>query len=796
MTQQVSFGRLLRELRLQAGLSQETLAELARMSAGGIGVLERGIRRAPQRQTLALLADALNLSPFDRERFEEAARRAGNGRRPRGQVRAIARHNLPYALTSFVGRDHAMRDLSNDVVNHRLITLTGTGGAGKTRLALETAHAVLDKFSDGVWFVELAPFADIGAVAQRVAETLGVTASDAVNDDWMDALAGKHQLLILDNCEHLLEACAELAQRLLTRSQHLHILATSRARLHVIGERVFHVTPLRDSAAVALFLDRAGISEPDDEERADVETICARLDGIPFAIELAAARVSAQSVKMVAANIGQRLSLLRHGSASVPRHKTMRALLDWSYDLLPESQRRVFQDLSIFSNGTTLENAVSVGAGNIAEREELLEVLSSLVDMSLVVVDFDVDDARYTMLETTREYAREKLVESGRLEEKAHRHAAAFLALAQHCEAKWRTSPNRQWHAQARSELENWRAAIRWTIAERHDVLLGQRLIAVLHVVWCAFALAEGLKWSRYALDLVDETTPRRVVADLLYTQAFLAFLAGDLTTALPDAERAQELYHALNDQRGIVNAKTITGRMLVEHGSHHEGESALSNALDIARDIGEPLLAATAHQGLGLSRGAAGDLDSARRHVAKALEIAKAQSAERVTTVAEMFAAEVHFRAGDKEAAIDLGKDALRDALLLGDEFAIMRAFSNLATFLIAADRYDEARDASRSALDFSHLAQGSTVVAWTLQHLAMVAAMTGGSARAARLFGFTQSRLLKQGARGDFSEQQERERLRAILESTISPSELETLTADGAAMRESEAIAEARAI
>ena len=805
LTEQVSFGRLLRELRLEAGLSQEALAELAQMSVGGIGVLERGIRRAPHRQTLELLADALGLSSAKRERFEAAAKRAGKGRRPRDQqTDDTPRHNLPYALTSFVGREHAMAMLRADIQQHRLVTVTGTGGVGKTRLALETAHSVLDGFRDGVWFVELAALTNAGDVAQRVAETLGVnTFEPALSDEWMDVLADRAQLLILDNCEHLLAVCAGLATRLLARCPHLHIMATSRERLHVIGERVFHVPSLRERAAFELFVERAAsasatfsITVGEEQSWRAVQKICKHLDGIPFAIELAAARASALPVTTIAENISQRLSLLRNGSTSIPRYKTMRELIDWSYELLPDSHRRVLEDLSIFGNGCTLEMAFFVRVGDVDEQAKLLEILASLVDKSLVAVDVDVNDARYTLLETTQEYAREKLAARDRLKLVAHRHACAYLQLAERLEEQWSTAPNRAWNAQARSELENWRIAIHWAIGEAYDVLLGQRLIQTLSPVWSSIALAEGRKWCRYGLDLISDTTPRAVVAGLEYTEGLLAFLAGDLDRGLPAARRALDLYRTLEDSPGMVKAQTIIGKMLSESGSPAEGEFALSDALQIASSIDSPILAAVAHQGLSLTRASAGDMDSARDHVTKALEIAKAAAAERVAVVSGMVAAEVYFRAGDRSVTIDMARDALKVARDLGDEFAIMRALSNLATFSNACDRYDEAREAARGALEFSHLAQGSAVVAWTIQHLAMVAESRGDCATAARLLGFTRARLSKIHGFGDASEQQEQQRLRARLENVFEPGELEILMSSGAVMTEAEAIHNAMSI
>jgi len=411
----MSFGEMLRDLRLQAGLSQEALAELAQMSASGIGVLERGVRRAPQRQTLDLLAGALNLSRPDRERFQAAADRAGNARRPRAReaAAAVPNQNLPHAITKFVGSDGVIESLSKEASNRRLVTVTGTGGVGKTRIALEASYSLLNSFSDGVWIVELASIADPRLIAQRIGETLGVNASEPLQDGWIDALAEKHQLLILDGCEHLLTSCAEIAERLLARCPRLHILATSRERLHVIGEHVFPMKPLPEELAIELFLERASFADANQDVRAAVRRICTQLDGVPFAIELAAARVPSLSLKAIAENIGQRLTFLRHNATAPGKHQTMEALIDWSYELLPEHERRVLEQLSIFGSGCTLDSAFSIRTGNIDDRSELLECLASLVDKSLVEADFNGDDTRYSLLQTTRDYAREKLRERG-----------------------------------------------------------------------------------------------------------------------------------------------------------------------------------------------------------------------------------------------------------------------------------------------------------------------------------------------------------------------------------------------
>lgn len=778
------------------------------MSVGGISVLERGTRRAPQRETMNLLAGALNLSPPDRERFERAAQRAGNARRRRDNNARTARqrHNLPYALTSFVGRDREGVLLRAQIESHRLVTITGAGGVGKTRLALETSHALLDDFADGVWLIELTPIADGALVAQRIADIFGINGrtESYASGAWMDEVIDKRALIVLDNCEHLLDACAETAKRLLAHCPHIRIVATSREPLRLIGERVFRLQPLSEGSAIRLFLDRARdvspgftIDDGDDESWAYLRTICEALDGIPFAVELAAARVASLSLKILADNIRKRLNLLRHGDrATVQRHATMRTLIDWSYDLLAPNEQCVFEGLSMFSGGCTVAQAIDVCACGDLPALAVLDILTSLVDKSLVVVDFDADDARYGLLETSREYAREKLVARGRFDGVAERHAAAYLKLAEQFESAWSTAPNRSWHIRARAELENWRVALQWALAEHHDVLLGQRLAGTLQAVWITFALTEGRRWCRMALELVDANTPLDVVAALEYAEAVISFLGGEIAVALPVAEKASAHFRELDDRRGIVKAETIAGRALLESGSAGEAERRLSNALEIARDIDDQLLAAVAHQGLGLSRVIAGDLDASLAHVGEALAIANATSAERIALVAGMVAAEAHFQAGDAGEAIKLAEDNVNVAREVGDEFALMRAFSNLATYLIGADRYEEARNAAREAIEFADLAQGAATLVWSLQHLAMVAAHQNDTIRAARLFGFTGKRLESLGAYGDLSEKYERERLQRVLSSALPASDLAPNELAGGAMTQAQAVEEAMAI
>ncbi len=394
------FGRLLREHRLAIGLSQEALAERARMSSAGVSSLERGHRRWPQRETLALLAGALALDDAQRAEFEKAATRSGLLGREHsvtiGPWTETTIANLPVAPTSFVGREAELQQISALVRDHRMVTLTGAGGIGKTQIALRVAAALGEASDFRAHFAGLAPIANASLVVAAVASAVGVheVRDRPLLDTLLSYLKSKALLLILDNCEHLLMEAATLADALLTGCPRLQILATSREPLKAAGEYRYRLPslsiPSRDSArdisatnavtyeAIALFTDRAQAAEHrftlTDENAPIVVDICGRLDGIPLAIELAAARVSLLSVKALAEKLDDRFRLLTGGArTALPRQQTMRAAIDWSYQLLEEPERVLFRRLGIFVNGFTLEGAIAVGSGEELEKFDVFD---------------------------------------------------------------------------------------------------------------------------------------------------------------------------------------------------------------------------------------------------------------------------------------------------------------------------------------------------------------------------------------------------------------------------------------
>jgi predicted ATPase len=365
-------------------------------------------------------------------------------------------HNLPLELSSFVGREKELAEVKRLLENNRLLTLTGSGGCGKTRLALAAASELAEGFEDGVWLVELASLADPSLVAQPVASTLGVREQQgrSLIETLSNYLSSKQVLLVLDNCEHLVEACAMLADALLHTCSNLKILATSREALAIAGERNWPVPPLSTPdqqllppveqlgrfEAVRLFVERAQYRRPDfalsPQNAGVVAENCYRLEGIPLAVELAAARVGTLSVEQIAERLKDSLKLLAGRDRTAPeRQRTLRGALDWSYELLNESERKLFRRLSVFAGSWTLEAAEVVGVADGIQEGEVLDLLSRLVDKSMVVVLSGAEEAqRYRMLESVRQYSQERLEEGGETEQVRDRHARYYLALAERAE--------------------------------------------------------------------------------------------------------------------------------------------------------------------------------------------------------------------------------------------------------------------------------------------------------------------------------------------------------------------------
>ncbi len=732
-------------------------------------------------------------------------------------------NNLPPQLTSFVGREEDVAEIKSLLREHRLLTLFGSGGAGKTRCAIQAGAELLDAFADGVWLVELASISGAQPVARALAQSLGVRESP--NEPFLDTLLAymkqRRLLLLVDNCEHVIDDARTAVAAILRSCPGVRILATSRESLNIAGERVFRlpslaVPPMREAAtvraalpygAVALFADRAVASDArftlTDKNVPYVMEISRRLDGIPLAIELAAARIKVLSPQQLAQKLDERFRVLTGGDRSaLPRHQTMRALIDWSYDLLAEEERALFRKLAIFAGGFTLESASAVCGDETLDEFAVLERLTSLVDKSLVLAEPAGDATRYRLLESTRQYAREKLEESGAYDAVARAHAAAFLALAERLETEYATTSNSDWFAQVEPEVENWRAAVEWALTGEGDVLLGQRLAVALGREWAFLFAAEERRWLHAAQACVDDSTPVALMARLDLEEAQVDSMLGLHKASCDAALRALERCRALGDAFGIAQAQRHAGRGLAFTGRHGEGEVYLREALEAFRTLGARELTGATLENLGVARKAVGDVDGARRLFNEALAIFRSIGSERLSAAVATNLAEAEFRGGDPQRALALAQEALaynRSGTLTHRAALLM---CNMAAYLIALERYDEARSRAREAIAMARDAQYDVAKIWAMHHLIAAAALRAGDdaeqkreacTRGARLLGYVDARLRALESLREYTEQQEHERIKAALTATLGDAELRRLAEEGSKLREDEAIAEA---
>jgi predicted ATPase/class 3 adenylate cyclase len=535
-------------------------------------------------------------------------------------------NNLSVQLTSFIGRDTELAGLRQQLMAHRLVTLTGIGGCGKTRLAVQAAADAVDAYPDGVWLVELAPLSEPSLVEQQLATVLGIreaaaTAGRTLTDRLVDHLASRRTLVLLDNCEHLVAACAGLAARLVGACRELTVLATSREPLGVAGEVTFGVPPLAvdslDPAevgsieAVRLFVDRARLADPNfvltAENAPAVASICRRLDGIPLAIELAAARIRSLSPQQLDARLGDRFRLLAGGArTSLPRHQTLRAAIEWSHRLLSGLEQVLFRRLAVFAGGCMLEAAEQVCADG--DLDVLLVVLA-LVDKSLLV--HEPAQGRYRMLETIRQFAWDKLAEADELEGLRGRHRDWCLALAE--AADFNGPAATAWLARLAVEQDNFRVALEWDGPTGDDGAKRLRLGGALREFWWSQAQpGEGRHWLERAL-AAGPDAPAAPRATALLGAGLLAVEQGDAAAARTFLRQGHALYEQLGDRRGVAQALVGLGETAMMQEHYQQARPLLEQAAREARAAGDQPLAALALNFVGNGLYLQGDWTAAR---------------------------------------------------------------------------------------------------------------------------------------------------------------------------------------
>jgi predicted ATPase/DNA-binding CsgD family transcriptional regulator len=529
------------------------------------------------------------------------------------------RTNLPNTLSTFIGREGEIEKVKQLLSAHRLVTLTGAGGCGKTRLALRVASELLADYEDGVWLTEFAPIADIALVPQAVAFTLGLREQSGrtLIDILADHLSPRQALLVLDNCEHLVAACAQLAEALLQKCPDLRILATSREALGITGEIIWVVPPLSlpvqhpwtnpasaqealsqygESESIQLFVTRAVANSPEFQLTAEnapwVAEICRDLDGNPLAIELAAARVRSLSVQQIAQKLDDRFHLLTGGSRTAPlRQQTLAAALDWSYALLSPSEQKVFQRLSVFASGATLDAAESMCAGEGVEVSEVLDLLSGLVDKSLVVVDKPGgSETRYGLLETIRQYARKKLLESGESKRIRNCHLDFFLKLAEEADPKLRGPDEIIWYERLEREHHNLRAALSLAL-ESQNADAGLRLASKLSFfLFVRGYLRESIGWLERSLAQSQGASATSKAEALRWLGGMLDHDGrNDYDRSSLLLEESLILYRELEDGAGIAWVLNSLGINALNRGEYAKAKKLLEESLALRQELGDP---------------------------------------------------------------------------------------------------------------------------------------------------------------------------------------------------------------
>ena len=552
--------------------------------------------------------------------------------------------NLPEPVSELIGRDDDLDEILGLAAAHRLVTLTGAGGIGKTRLSLAVARPLLPQFADGVWAIELAPLADPELVPVAVATALGVELASGMASPLSvaTALRSKQLMLVLDNCEHVVDVAARMAELLLRTNPAARVIATSREPLRAEGEWVYPVPPLavpaEDGAngedplrygAVRLFVERARAAaphfSPDPPVMAAIAGVCRRLDGIPLAIELAAARAAALGIEGVAARLGNRFRLLAGGHrTAMPRHQTLRATLDWSYELLTEPERVVLRRLAIFAGGFTLQAARAVAADDEIAAPEVVDCVANLVEKSLVAVDAGGARARYRLLETTRAYALDKLVQASEFDTTARRHARRYLDLFEGAEAEAETRPTDEWLADYSPRIDNVRAALDWAFSPNGDASIGVALTIASVPLWVQLSLMEECrKRVEQALASIgpgSSPAQRREMqlyaalgASLMYTKGPMPETGAALTRALELAESLGDTTVQLSALWGLSFYRSISGEHRTELGLAQRFSTVAADPMDPANlRVGDRMMGTSLHY--------LGDQVNARHHIERML--------------------------------------------------------------------------------------------------------------------------------------------------------------------------------
>jgi predicted ATPase/class 3 adenylate cyclase len=715
-------------------------------------------------------------------------------------------NNLPIQPTSFRGRERDVEEVKTLLSQHKLLTLVGSGGVGKTRLALQVGAEVLDDYPDGVWLIDFAPITDPELVSSVIAQAIGMpqVGGRRIAESIPQWLRRKKPLLILDNCEHVLEAVAAIVDAILRSCPDVRMLATSRQALDISGERVLRLASLdvprtiadlapaaiMEFGAVALFVDRAVFVEKSFALTGDtapiVADICRRLDGIPLAIELAAARVKVLSIPNLAQRLNERFKILTSGSRSaLPRQKTLGALIDWSYDLLTPQEQMLFNRVGIFAGGFSLDAACAVCGGEELDEIDILDLLSSLTDKSLVVAETTGEQERYRLLESTRAYALEKLTATGAREQLALRHAEYFRNRAQEVNPYWGAGSLATCVANMERELDNYRAVLEWALRDGYDPALGSAVVGTLP--WMSNGLAlEGHYWLGMAQAGLDESAHPQVAARLWY---FLGMLSSG-NRKRDCAQRALALFQSVGDEKGQAWALVALAFSVYQMGQLDEASDIAARVFASMRTFGNALGVAECLNLQASIRWSCGDVAAARDLYAQSLAAYKALEHESGTAMVLGNLAELEFADGQFEQSVRLAGEALEIDARGKNATSLAIGYANIAAYRIAVGDVDGAPEAAREGLRLARQVQGPLGIATALQHIALLLALRGVAYEAARVIGYVNAQFNDLGVERQGTEKWTYEKLMAALRERLSEADTEKLAAEGATWSEDQAV------
>ncbi|HEY1883202.1 MAG TPA: NB-ARC domain-containing protein [Candidatus Cybelea sp.] len=675
-----------------------------------------------------------------------------------------------------------------------LVTLVGPGGVGKTRIALQVASNVPDRFDDGVWLVELAPVSSGEYLPSTVAQILGISLHGAGDplESLVENLRLKNTLLIFDNCEHFVRETSRVVAAILRGAARVRIVATSRQSLGITGEATFRIPSLPVPDAIALFAQRAAAAddrfELNDDNAAAVGEVCRRLDGIPLAIELAAARTTILTPRQLRDRLDERFRLLTGGGRDVlPRQQTLRAALDWSYDLLDEGERVLARRLAAFANGFALEGAVAVGGGDDVDYAGVFDALASLVDKSLVAADDDGGARRYRMLESTKAYLREKLEAAGELATSSQKHLQYLRDLFAAARA-WaeRSGSAAELNALVVAELEDVRTALAY--AAGAEVLIGAQLLVAIGDRTDRIGLtAEGLALLERFARLVP--ADERVRKSQLWT-AIARTSRTDRVRAFEAISTALAFARAAGDDATLADALLVYAGSLIHLARFEEAAAAIEEAATLASadDVWPQLRILFTKANVSV---AMGDLDASAEAYEQLWGANRRLGNTMQANGIAVSLADIQHQRGKTAAAVTLAYDVLGALRADRDRQALVGALANLCGYLVALDRLPEARAAALEAFDSSSERERSGIfVTDAVEHAALAVALNHDLESAARLAGYSEAAFQRVGYEHEYTERATRTRLESLLREKLTPTECDSLLSAGAALSTEAAI------